>query len=29
MISHLKMYAPEECPMCKEGSIAYKPETNG
>ena len=24
-----EMYAPEECPMCKEGSIAYKPGSRG
>ena len=24
-----KMYAPDECPMCKEGSIAYKPGSRG
>ncbi len=24
-----EMYSPEECPMCKEGSIAYKPGSRG
>jgi len=24
-----EMYAPEDCPMCKEGSIAYKPGSRG
>lgn len=24
-----EMYAPDECPMCKEGSIAYKPGSRG
>ena len=24
-----EMYAPEECPMCKEGSVAYKPGSRG
>ncbi|AXH16244.1 orotate phosphoribosyltransferase [Malaciobacter mytili] len=24
-----EMYTPEECPMCKEGSIAYKPGSRG
>ena len=24
-----KMYAPEDCPLCKEGSIAYKPGSRG
>ena len=24
-----EMYAPEECPLCKEGSIAYKPGSRG
>ena len=24
-----EMYAPENCPMCKEGSIAYKPGSRG
>ncbi len=24
-----EMYAPEDCPMCKEGSVAYKPGSRG
>ncbi|WP_419766314.1 MAG: orotate phosphoribosyltransferase [Arcobacter sp.] len=24
-----EMYSPEDCPMCKEGSIAYKPGSRG
>lgn len=24
-----EMYTPEDCPMCKEGSIAYKPGSRG
>lgn len=24
-----EMYAPENCPMCKEGSVAYKPGSRG
>ncbi|WP_404319269.1 orotate phosphoribosyltransferase [Malaciobacter canalis] len=24
-----EMYSPEECPMCKEGSVAYKPGSRG
>ncbi len=24
-----EMYTPEECPMCKEGSVAYKPGSRG
>ncbi len=24
-----EMYAPEECPLCKEGSVAYKPGSRG
>jgi orotate phosphoribosyltransferase len=24
-----EMYAPQDCPMCKEGSVAYKPGSRG
>ncbi|ADG94702.1 orotate phosphoribosyltransferase [Arcobacter nitrofigilis DSM 7299] len=24
-----EMYAPDDCPMCKEGSVAYKPGSRG
>lgn len=24
-----EMYSPEQCPMCKEGSVAYKPGSRG
>ncbi|RXJ97908.1 orotate phosphoribosyltransferase [Arcobacter sp. CECT 8986] len=24
-----EMYSPEDCPMCKEGSVAYKPGSRG
>ena len=24
-----EMYSPDNCPMCKEGSIAYKPGSRG
>lgn len=24
-----EMYSPEECPMCKDGSVAYKPGSRG